>query len=87
MSEGFEGTAPSPAPVPVPPEREYLRQIRNATVTVAVIVVVFAVLELIGVIVTASELSKLQHDINGVNSSLYNSGSNCESQGGTNPLC
>jgi cobalamin biosynthesis Mg chelatase CobN len=66
-------------------ERRYLRQTRNATVFIAVIVGIATVIALVGVIWTATTISKLNSQLNGGND-LFNN-SNCESQGGTNPNC
>jgi cobalamin biosynthesis Mg chelatase CobN len=63
-------------------EQKYMRQTRNATVFIAVIVAIVTVIALIGVIWTVTNISNLNSQINGVSNS-----SNCESQGGSNPSC
>lgn len=65
-------------------EQKYMRQTRTATVFIAVIVGIFTVLALIGVIWTASNVARLNSQLNGIPG--VNS-SNCLSQGGTNPDC
>lgn len=74
----------TPAPAGETPERRYLRQTRNATVFIAVIVGIVAVLTLVGVIWTANTVSKLNSQLTG--GGLF-TGSNCASQGGTNTSC
>jgi cobalamin biosynthesis Mg chelatase CobN len=89
---------PRPAQPPRPPappaasaragettEQRYLRQTRNATVFIAVIVGIVTVLVLIGVIWTATNIARLNSDLNN-GTNLFNN-SNCESQGGSNPNC
>lgn len=66
-------------------DQRYLRQTRNATVFIAVIVGIVTAIALIGVIWTAATISKLDSQLNGVNNVFSNS--NCQSQGGTNPNC
>lgn len=66
-------------------ERRYLRQTRNATVFIAVIVGIVTVIALIGIIWTATTLSKLNSELNGGNN-LFST-SNCQSQGGSDPSC
>jgi cobalamin biosynthesis Mg chelatase CobN len=66
-------------------EHRYQRQTRNATVFIAVIVGIATVIVLVGVIWSATTISKLNSQLNGSND-LFNN-SNCESQGGTNPDC
>lgn len=63
-------------------EQKYLRQTRNATVFIAVIVGIATVITVIGVIWSVVNISKLNSQLNGGN--LY---STCQSQGGTNPSC
>jgi cobalamin biosynthesis Mg chelatase CobN len=63
-------------------EQKYLRQTRTATVFIAIIVGIVTVIALIGVIWTATTISKLNSQLNGVSNT-----SDCESQGGTNPNC
>lgn len=63
-------------------EQRYLRQTRNATVFIAVIVGIVTVIALVGVIWTATNIARLNSQLNGVNGL-----SNCQSQGGTNPDC
>jgi hypothetical protein len=63
-------------------EQKYLRHTRNATVFIAVIVGIATAIALIGVIYTATTLSKLNSQLNGVSNI-----SNCQSQGGTDPNC
>ena len=63
-------------------EQKYLRQTRNATVFIAVIVGIVTVITVVGVIWTVTNISKLNSQLNGVNGI-----SSCESQGGTNPNC
>jgi cobalamin biosynthesis Mg chelatase CobN len=76
--------APSTAPIRAAEtlEQKYLRHTRNATVFIAIIVGIVTVLTLVGVIWTATNISKLNSEINGVNNI-----SNCESLGGTNSSC
>lgn len=66
-------------------EHRYLRQTRNATVFIAVIVGIVTVIALIGIIWTATTISKLDSELSGGNN-LFNT-SNCQSQGGSNPNC
>ena len=66
-------------------DQRYLRHTRNATVFIAVIVGIFTAIALIGVIWTATTISKLDSQLNGVNNVFGNN--NCQSQGGTNPNC
>jgi hypothetical protein len=66
-------------------EQRYMRQTRNATVFIAIIVGIFTVLTLIGVIWTATNVARLNSDLN--NGTNLFSNSNCESQGGTNQDC
>ena len=58
---------------------------RNATVFIAVIVGIFTVLTVAGVIWTATNISRVDSQLNGDNNLFSNS--NCESQGGSNPNC
>jgi hypothetical protein len=70
------------------PELKYMRQTRNATVFIAVIVGIFTTLAVIGVIWTAVTVSKLNSEVNGFSNGINSSfNSNCASQGGTNPDC
>jgi cobalamin biosynthesis Mg chelatase CobN len=70
------------------PELKYMRQTRNATVFIAVIVGVFTAIAVIGVIWTAVTVSKLNSEVNGFNNGVNSSfNSNCASQGGTNTNC
>lgn len=64
-------------------EQKYMRQTRNATVFIAVIVGIVTIIALVGIIWTATSISKLNSQLNGGNVS----NSTCESQGGTNPNC
>jgi hypothetical protein len=66
-------------------EQRYARQTRNATVFIAVIVGIFTVLTVAGVIWTATNISRVDSQLNGDNNLFSNS--NCESQGGSNPNC
>lgn len=66
-------------------EQKYLRQIRNATVFIAIIVGIVTVIALVGVIWTATTIGKMNSQLNGINGG--SNSSNCESQGGTNPNC
>lgn len=66
-------------------DQRYLRQTRNATVFIAVIVGIVTAIALIGVIWAATTISKLDSQLSGVNNVFNNS--NCQSQGGTNPSC
>lgn len=66
-------------------DQRYLRQTRNASVFIAVIVGIFTAITLIGVIWTAATISKLDSQLNGVSNVFGNT--NCQSQGGTNPSC
>lgn len=78
------GAAAAPTRAGETVEQKYMRQTRNATVFIAVIVGIVTVIALVGVIWTATTISKLNSQLsgdNGVNSS------NCESVGGTNPNC
>jgi hypothetical protein len=65
-------------------EQKYMRHTRNATVFIAIIVGIFTTLVIIGTIWTATAVSRLNSDLNGVN---LGSNSSCLSQGGTNPDC
>ena len=78
-SAGRHGT-PSPKE---PPELRYARQTRNAAVFIAVLAGIAAATTLIGVIIMGVELHSLSNTVNGSSTS----GSNCTSQGGTNPNC
>jgi hypothetical protein len=86
---GTNGVAPAPnAPQPRAGEtieQKYMRQTRNATVFIAVIVAIFTTIALIGAIITAVNVAKLNSQLNNFNGS--GSTSNCVSQGGTNPDC
>jgi cobalamin biosynthesis Mg chelatase CobN len=97
-SWGVMAAAPAPEDRPGPPiptnasalagetlEHRYLRQTRNATVFIAVIVGIVTVIALIGIIWTATTISKLDSELDG-SSNLFNT-SNCQSQGGTDPSC
>ena len=64
-------------------EQKYMRQTRNATVFIAVIVGIVTIIALVGIIWTATSISRLNSQLNGGNVS----NSTCESQGGTNPNC
>jgi hypothetical protein len=66
-------------------EQKYLRQTRNATVFIAIIVGIFTAISLIGVIWTATTIAHLDSELNGTFSGVTNS--NCLSQGGSNPNC
>jgi hypothetical protein len=66
-------------------EQKYLRQNRNATVFIAIIVGIFTAISLIGVIWTATTIAHLDSELNGTFSGVTNS--NCLSQGGSNPNC
>lgn len=66
-----------------PPELRYARQTRNAAVFIAVLAGISAVAILIGVIIVGVQLRSLSNTVNGTSTS----GSNCLSQGGTNPNC
>jgi hypothetical protein len=72
-----------------PLEMQYARHTRNAVVFIAVLAGIAAVITLVGVIITAVQVSNLSRDFgqlsNVVNSS--SSSSNCESAGGTDPTC
>ena len=88
---------PRPSAPPAPPartassrsgetvEQRYARQTRNATVFIAIIVGIFTVLTVAGVIWTATNISRVDSQLNGDNNLFSNS--NCESQGGSNPNC
>lgn len=65
-------------------EQKYMRQTRNATVFIAIIVGIVTVISLVGIIWTATTISKLNSQLNGTNGL---SSSNCQSQGGTDPSC
>jgi hypothetical protein len=78
-SAGRHGT-PSPKE---PPELRYARQTRNAAVFIAVLAGIAAATTLIGVIIMGVELHSLSNIVIGPSTS----GSNCLSQGGTNPNC
>jgi cobalamin biosynthesis Mg chelatase CobN len=64
-------------------EQKYMRQTRNATVFIAVIVGIVTIIALVGIIWTATSISKINSQLNG--SDVSNS--TCESQGGSNPNC
>jgi hypothetical protein len=66
-----------------PPELRYARQTRNSAVFIAVLAGIAAVVILIGVIIVGVQLRSLSNIVNGTSTS----GSNCLSQGGTNPYC
>ena len=66
-------------------EQRYARQTRNATVFIAIIVGIFTVLTVAGVIWTATNISRVDSQLNGDNNLFSNT--NCESQGGSNPNC
>lgn len=66
-------------------EQRYARQTRNATVFIAVIVGIFTVLTVVGVIWTATNISRINSQLNGNNNLFGNT--NCQSQGGSNPNC
>jgi predicted nucleic acid-binding Zn ribbon protein len=66
-------------------EQRYARQTRNATVFIAIIVAIFTVLTVAGVIWTATNISRINSQLNGDNNLFSNT--NCESQGGSNPNC
>jgi hypothetical protein len=68
-----------------PPERRYARQTRNATVFIAILAGIAAVITLVGVIIAGVELNSLSHALNGVTNS--SDSSNCFSQGGTDTSC
>jgi cobalamin biosynthesis Mg chelatase CobN len=63
-------------------EQRYMRQTRNATVFIAVIVGIVTVIALVGVIWTSTTIARINSELNGVNGL-----SNCQSEGGTNPDC
>jgi hypothetical protein len=88
--------APAAQPPVVPPQQQqkapgqrldetraemYARQTRNAVFAIAWIVGIVAALTLIGAIIEANAVNKLDNQLNGGGSS------NCLSQGGTNPNC
>jgi hypothetical protein len=88
--------APAAQPSVVPPQQQprapaqrlgetkaemYARQTRNAVFAIAWIVGIVAALTLIGAIIEANAINKLDNQVNGGGSS------NCLSQGGTNPNC
>jgi len=85
-SAGIPSGRPAPGTAATRPgetvEQKYMRQTRNATVFIAVIVAIVTVIALVGVIWTVTNISNLNSQINGVNNS-----SNCQSQGGSNPSC
>ena len=58
-----------------------MRQTRNATVFIAVIVGIVTIIALVGIIWTATSISRLNSQLSGSNVS----NSTCESQGGSNP--
>jgi hypothetical protein len=66
-----------------PPELRYARHTRNAAVFIAVLAGITGVAILIGVIIVGVQLRSLSNTVNGTSTS----GSNCLSQGGTNPYC
>jgi hypothetical protein len=69
-------------------ELKYMRQTRNATVFIAVIVGIFTAIAVIGVIWTAVTVSKLNSEVNGFSNGVNSSfNSNCASQGGTDTNC
>jgi hypothetical protein len=83
------GTPPAPQK-PEPIEIQYLRRTANATTVIAWILGILFVLTLIGAILQGIQLAHFQHLINQLsqlNGNVYNSGSNCSSNGGTNPFC
>lgn len=77
---GTTGIVPNRANETV--EQKYMRQTRNATVFIAVVVGIFTTLAVIGTIWTVVHVSQVNSQLNGT--SIY---SNCESQGGTNSSC
>jgi hypothetical protein len=77
--------APAAAQAAETIEQKYLRQTRNATVFIAIIVGVFTAISLIGVIWTATTIARLDSQLNGTFSGVTNG--NCLSQGGSNPNC
>lgn len=71
---------------PETPELRYMRQTRNATVFIAVVVGVVCVLSLAGLIIAGVQLSSVRSQLNNLNGTTTNS-SSCASQGGTDPSC
>ena len=67
-------------------ELTYMRQTRNATVFIAVVVGVVCVLSLAGLIIAAVQLNSVRSQLNNLNGTTTNS-SSCASQGGTDPSC
>jgi hypothetical protein len=65
------------------PELSYLRQTRNATVFIAVVVGIVCVLTLVGAIVVGVQLSNLNANLRGGGGAA----SSCASLGGTDPSC
>jgi hypothetical protein len=87
-------TEPAPVPAPAAPakpaetvDQKYARHTRNATVFVAFAVGIMVTLRLIVGIIVAHDVTSLNHNVHRVVNTLYNSGSNCQSVGGTNPTC